>query len=121
MKILAFSGKKGSGKTTAVNNLLERAYGSISVDFAYSLKDIVCKCFGANPDYLFTGTDDDKNKLLPCGKSGREVLQIVGTDWFRSLDSDCWVRAYRCSLEELEIEFNDIFEGCATGTPLFFS
>jgi len=97
MRIIAFSGKKQSGKTTAVTDLWQRIGPERlhQVDFADKLKRIVCTCFGAEITHLFGGTDSQKNKLLPCGKSGREVLQIVGTDWFRSLDPDCWVRAYR--------------------------
>jgi len=92
-KIIGISGHKQSGKTTAAK-YLEDQIGAEIVCFSDELKDMVCRYFGANEDDLW-GSDADKNKLLPCGKSGREVLQIVGTDWFRSLDPDWLVRAYK--------------------------
>ena len=27
-------------------------------------------------------------------------MQLVGTDWFRSLDAECWVRAYKKKIKE---------------------
>jgi len=94
MKIIGISGRKQSGKTTAAEFLIDQYWGAAeALCFADELKDIVCECFGAKGDDLW-GDDKGKQTLLPCGKTARRVLQIVGTDWFRSLDPDCWVRAY---------------------------
>lgn len=110
MKIIAFSGKKQSGKTTAVESLSERSCSGIQIDFAGHLKHIVRTCFGATHENLY-GSDKDKNETLACGKTSREVLQIVGTDWFRSLDPDCWVNAYKANIKKLKDDFNNISEG----------
>lgn len=100
MKIIAFSGKKQSGKTTAVLGLEKKLINTIphAINFADGLKKIVAMCFGATS--IEMETDEGKNTLLPCGKTVREVLQIVGTDWFRHLDPLCWVRAYKKAVDD---------------------
>jgi len=110
MKIIAFSGKKQSGKTTAGNDIEKRSCACVQINFADDLKKIVGHCFGATHKNL-QGSDEDKNKILACGKTSREVLQIVGTDWFRSLDPDCWVNAYKVGVKKLKDGFDDISEG----------
>ncbi len=100
MKIIAFSGKKQSGKDIAVADIARRpsiSNATFVLSFAHGLKRIVRTCFC--DEYNPLETDEQKSRTLLCGKTAREVLQIVGTDWFRSLDSNCWVRAYRDSIE----------------------
>lgn len=91
MKIIAFSGKKQSGKTTAAM-FLNKMTPSVVLCFADSLKSIIQVCFGAKEEQL-NGTNKQKETLLECGKTTRELMQIVGTDWFRALDKRCWIRA----------------------------
>lgn len=118
MKIIGFSGRKQSGKTSAAEELLpvlgkcdassdhgllwarysaRKQMSTINdvaiVNFADALKDIVGRLFDI-PGKDLHGSDGRKNRILPCGKSIREVLQIVGTDWFRTLDPDYWVMQY---------------------------
>jgi len=96
MKIIAFSGKKQSGKTTAVCSLYNKTPSKIIcriISFAGELKRIINTCFSDRAKYF--EADCEKEAILPCGKSAREVLQLIGTDWFRSLDENCWVRAYK--------------------------
>lgn len=102
-RILGFSSKKQGGKTTAVRCVLEALpqYGPTAplvVSFAQPLKDIVNRCFVPGSP-LRMESEEDKATVLPCGKTVREVLQIVGTDWFRSLWPDCWVNAFRRAVE----------------------
>ena len=97
MKIIAFSGKKQSGKTTAVNDLENRlnlTQSTVELNFADYLKQIIRKCFRADY-YSVNGSDEQKNTTLRCGTSGRALLQLIGTDWFRSIDPNCWVNAYK--------------------------
>lgn len=93
MKIIALSGKKQSGKTTAAQHLATKVAHYQMVNFADKLKQIVCDCLGAEPFEM--ELDEEKNRMLPCGKTVREALQLVGTDWFRNLDPLSWVRAYK--------------------------
>lgn len=90
MKIIGLSGKKQSGKTTA-SNFLEKMTGGVVISFADGLKNIIGVCFGATEEQL-NGTDKQKNTKLQCGKTSRELMQLVGTDWFRELDGHCWIR-----------------------------
>lgn len=69
-KIIGISGHKQSGKTTSAEFLDSNLEKTEIVCFADALKNIVGDCFGAETDDLY-GTDSDKHKLLPCGKSIR--------------------------------------------------
>ena len=90
MKIIGLSGKKQSGKSTA-SDFLEKMTGGTVISFADGLKNIIRVCFGATKEQL-DGTDKQKNTKLQCSKTARELMQIVGTDWFRELDNHCWIR-----------------------------
>ncbi len=102
-KILGLSAKKQGGKTTAVNRIKEilPVYSPdtpLVLSLATPLKDIVRHCFIPHNSPLRNSSlddDADKNVGLPCGKTVREVLQVVGTDWFRTLWPDCWINAFR--------------------------
>ncbi len=111
-KIIAFSARKQGGKTTAVNYLNEvftknhRAVEIIS--FAGPLKDFVQEYFCPG-DWRERTQDEDfiennKNTMLSCGKTVREVLQIVGTGWFRILDPDYWVRQWKVAVLQSRAE-----------------
>lgn len=94
MKILGFSAKKQGGKTTAMRCVLSE-YPCVELSMAGLLKDIVRQCF-IPPDwgYLELVLDEEKNLVLPCGKTIRQVLQVVGTDMFRGLWDNCWINAF---------------------------
>lgn len=102
MNIIGFSGKKQSGKTTATM-FLSKMTPSVVVCFADGLKNIIRVCFGATFEQL-NGTNKEKNTKLACGKTAREMMQIVGTDWFRAMDKDCWVRAMLNKLDRYRTE-----------------
>ena len=102
MNILGISAKKQGGKSTLIDYFEEAIPCCKVIRFADALKQIVLDCFvpqkfGWNhPDDL--DLDEVKNTELPCGKTVRQLLQTVGTDWFRSAWPDCWVNAYRKTL-----------------------
>jgi hypothetical protein len=99
--IIALSGKKQSGKSTAVEDILKRVehkpYMSKSVAFAGSLKRFVNAFFLAPLEQGEPEWDAEyfKNLKHPCGKTIRELLQIVGTDWCRNLWPDIWVEQWK--------------------------
>jgi hypothetical protein len=98
MKILAFSGKKQCGKSTAINDLDLRIESlTVNVNFADKLKQIVAECFFGQ-----TYFKEEMKEQVVCGKTGREWLQIVGTDWFRKANPDCWVNAFKATIQEYE-------------------
>ncbi len=98
MNIIAFSGKKQSGKTTAVDDimLLVTAMGIqvVALNFADKLKEIVLDLF--IPQEWEWGIDelnDNKTKKLPMGMDVRGCLQWFGTDVCRAKYPDIWVNA----------------------------
>lgn len=102
--IIGVSGKKQGGKSTVVQLLGEslRPRSVTTVRFADFLKDIVLRCFVPSEWDLTDSSldsDDVKNRVTPCGKTIRQLLQIVGTDWFRHTYSECWINAYQKEVE----------------------
>jgi hypothetical protein len=107
--ILGFSGRKSSGKDTAVSDIVKRLpFGTVDVlPIAAGLKDIVRRCFVPAEwpqSKTIHWTERDKQMPLPCGKTLREILQLVGTDWFRQLWSDVWVNAWKAEVSRSSAE-----------------
>lgn len=103
-KIIAFAGKKQSGKTTAselVRDIFLEYNPKETVqiyNFADPLKQDICiNLFGLTHDQCY-GNDDQKNEITDLeweGKklSAREVMQFVGTDIFRKMKHNIWADA----------------------------
>lgn len=104
-KIIAFAGRKQSGKTTCSEAVLKWANGTIEpfnnakiYNFADPLKQDICiNILGMNYDQCY-GSDDQKNELVNCWWDGkqltaREVMQFVGTNIFRKMQHDVWASA----------------------------
>lgn len=80
-------------------NLLHQLYSKIKIySFADVLKQDICmNILGLTYSQCY-GTDEDKNQITHlCWNdqqlSARDAMQIIGTDIFRKLDSDVWVKA----------------------------
>lgn len=104
-QIVAFAGRKQSGKTTcsealkAVFNENAKNDSAAKIyNFADPLKNSICiDILGLSYDQCY-GTDDNKNELTNNyweGKqlTAREVMQFVGTDVFRKMQTNVWVDA----------------------------
>lgn len=102
-KIIAFAGRKQSGKTTScefvANVFVGNLLGNVKIfNFADPLKNDICiKILGLSYDQCY-GSDERKNELVNCyweGKqmSAREVMQFVGTDIFRKMQNNVWADA----------------------------
>jgi len=103
-KILAFSGRKQSGKTTGAqyvesiinNHSLNISYRTYS--FADPLKQDICmNILGLTYEQCY-GSDNDKNTMTDLEWDGkkltaREAMEIIGTDIFRRLKDNVWVQA----------------------------
>lgn len=76
MKVLGIAGKKGVGKDTIANYLVNN-YGFVKVAYADKVKD-VARSLG------WDGKKDER---------GRRLLQRLGTDVAREYDIDIWVKA----------------------------
>ena len=111
MIIIGVSAKKQGGKSTLIDAMVsELPEGSCEIiRFADTLKQIVIDCFTPpemnlkHPDDL--DSDEVKNTMLPCGKTIRQMLQIVGTDWFRHTWDDCWVNTFKNRIWKSQASF----------------
>ena len=112
--VVGFSGRKQSGKDTCADHLVRR-YGFKKVSFAGKLKKLCAMLFDLDLG-LLDGTDDQKNSLThlrwsdweltvedphhPEYLTHREVLQVVGTQVFRSKYQNIWVHTLFSGLED---------------------
>lgn len=99
--IIAFAGRKQSGKTTCSEFVASRFSGNAKIyNFADPLKTDICmNIFGLTHAQCY-GSDDDKNQIVNCYWPGtknpmtaREVMQYVGTDIFRKIQTNVWADA----------------------------
>ncbi len=127
-KIIAFSGRKQSGKSTGSDYthsfLTEYGISSKIYSFADPLKKDICmNMLGLTYDQCY-GSDDDKNTLTSIQwknlpglndksysygtklidpldyMTAREVMEIIGTDIFRRLNNSVWVDATMRKIKE---------------------
>jgi hypothetical protein len=102
-KIIAFSGRKQSGKTVCsefLKNLLEsNGYNNVPIyNFADPLKEDICiNMFGLTYSQCY-GEDEQKNQLVDAywddkQLTARDLMQLIGTDLFRKLNPNIWVNA----------------------------
>jgi len=103
--IIAFAGRKQSGKTTCsefvakyFNGAIEPYNGAKIYNFADPLKKDICiNILGLTYDQCY-GDDNKKNELTDIvwrntKLTAREVMQFVGTDLFRKMKNDVWSSA----------------------------
>lgn len=104
-KIVAFAGRKQSGKTTCSEFVAKYYNGAIEpfnkarvYNFADPLKKDICmNILGLTYDQCY-GEDMDKNTLTDIEWEGkkltaREVMQFVGTNIFRKMKNNVWAGA----------------------------
>lgn len=97
--IIAFAGRKQSGKTTSAefiqNVFKQSSLGDCQIyNFADTLKMLCIDVLGLSYNQCY-GSDKDKNELVNCywdnkQLTAREVLQIIGTDVFRKMQNNVW-------------------------------
>jgi hypothetical protein len=104
-KIIAFAGRKQSGKTTCSEFVTQYLNGAVEpfnstkiYNFADPLKKDICMNILNMSERQCYGTDDDKNTLTECylddkQLTAREVMQYVGTNFFRKIKHDVWISA----------------------------
>ena len=104
MSIIAFAGRKQSGKSTLCTQVVNFIYDLEQLEdtaaiynFADPLKNVCMDILGLSFEQCH-GTDNQKNELVNCYKDGnqmtaRQVLQTVGTEFFRSIQNNVWADA----------------------------
>lgn len=102
--IIAFAGRKQSGKTSACEftaNIFSQSTRKISAiyNFADPLKQMCIDIFGLTHEQCY-GSDEQKNELVNCvwpdsnkPMSAREVMQYIGTNVFRKMQHNVWADA----------------------------
>lgn len=100
--LIGLSGKKQSGKSTVTSYLCE-VFDFHEISWAYPLKEIIGKeLFGLDDEVLY-GDSPKREEIIPeWGRSGRDILQVVGTDLFRNhFDPDFWIKVGLRRITEL--------------------
>lgn len=107
MKIIAFSGKKQSGKTSALNHVAKMLVNDVHIhNFADALKIIVARTFipaDEIPDKTGAVEWIDAHKdyhIEAVNMNVRQMLQMLGTDVFRAMWDDVWLNAFLHRLPE---------------------
>jgi hypothetical protein len=105
MRLIAFCGRAGAGKTTAARRLVA-AHGYARAPFAAGLKamlTILLRLQRADEDEIAELIDgaakEDRCRYL-AGASARRAMQTLGTEWGRAIDPDFWVKVWRASLPD---------------------
>ena len=100
--ILAFTGGRGAGKDSAAKRLLTQ-YAFVKGSFAAPLKRLVAAEFGWDLAKL-EELDYKEEYVREIGMTRREMLILVGTTWFRSVDPLHWIKRsapdFRAALED---------------------
>jgi hypothetical protein len=115
-QIIGLAGRKGSGKNTIAdviyNELLTLDYSCKIYALADPLKQVCIDILGLDPKLVY-GSDEDKNTETEYTKKDfansiqkkylmgdefsqpatiRYILQKMGTEFFRSIDQDIWIK-----------------------------
>lgn len=89
--LIGLAGLARVGKDTAAGHLVRR-YGFGSYAFASPIKRALCTMFGLTAAQL--DGDQKEVEIDWLGKSPRQLMQTLGTEWGRGLVvSDVWTRA----------------------------
>lgn len=84
-KIIGICGAARAGKTTAAE-AIAREFGAKHLSFAEPIRNFIQELTGGY-------TDDQKEEVIPwIGKSPRQMMQTLGTEWGREMvSSSLWV------------------------------
>lgn len=89
--IIGLCGRPRSGKTT-VGNMLEHEHGFLHLSFAHYLRQFITQLCVATDPFFSLERDKNKPQAWAGGKTPRQMMQTLGTDWGRTLvDPDMWV------------------------------
>lgn len=102
MKLIGLMGAAGAGKSTVAEHLCDY-YEYERLTFAGPIKIMLAAGFDLTEEQLY-GTE--KNTPLECfgGKSTREAMQTLGTEWGRGLWPDIWLYAMQQHLRDYPCE-----------------
>ncbi len=97
--VIGFCGLSGSGKSFAARHLTSR-HAYRRTRFAEPLKAMLL-AFGCSPAEVDGPLKGEPSETL-CGKTPRQVMQWLGTEWGRDLvGGDLWLNAWRRRVAEI--------------------
>lgn len=99
MRLVAFCGYMGSGKTYAADYLIQK-YGYTRVKFAGPLKDML-RTMGLTDDHIEGDLKDKPCDLLE-GRTPRWAMQSLGTEWGRDcISPNLWGNLWEREVQDL--------------------
>lgn len=97
--IVGLGGLMGSGKSAIASSLVFRSKASAIIPFAMPIKRMMLQ-LGVNPANVYVSSRKEEPLDILCGKSAREAMQLLGTEWGRNMiGQDVWVNAWRAAVE----------------------
>jgi len=90
MKIVAFTGKRGHGKSTAAEALV-REHGYVHLNFADTLRDVCNLVYRVSYEEMMDPVLKETPLTRWPYKAPRELLQQIGTEMFRNYIEDTWI------------------------------
>jgi len=113
LKIVAFSGRRFSGKSTAAKILVDE-FGYTDVKFADPLKNMLRAMYhtcGVDSDIIERKIEGDL-KEVPCmwllDKTPRYAMQTLGTEWRDMIGTDLWTGMFVDRIKSLRVRGHNI-------------
>ena len=95
IEIIAFKGRGGSGKSTAAKYVVSKGY--VKTSFATPIRAMMA-AIGCTEAEL-VGALKEKPSATLSGRSPREAMQLLGTEWGRHLSESFWTNLWRSHAE----------------------
>lgn len=92
-RLIAITGQRGHGKSTAAAALEKQGY--VHINFADPLREIASIAYGVTMHEMLDPVLKETKLTRWPFKSPREILQQIGTDMFRNYVDDTWVQAWK--------------------------
>ena len=101
IKLVALTGAAGSGKSTVAKHLSNKRIPFVRTKFSGTLKKMLMQIPNVTTDMIEGELKEEPQELFG-GKTPREVMQTLGTEWGRdSVYSKIWLDSWERSINDL--------------------
>ena len=101
IKLIALTGAAGSGKSTVAKHLSNKRIPFVRTKFSGTLKKMLMQIPNVTTDMIEGELKEEPQELFG-GKTPREVMQTLGTEWGRdSVYSKIWLDSWERSINDL--------------------